>query len=238
MIVLTAHLEFHQVHTKTQAGLACLATALNAGPHPWLPTCGASCLQCSTHSSLPRCLPCLQAQFYQDFPPKDAQSPAHSAFEADLADYLAQLHLPQPAADEAQALVRRHDFSAARAALVASVPGHHSGPNLTAYGHKKLGVLLSWEAWPARFAGTPIVAQSCCFGNVMKDGYLADELFYSLSGITSGSGGNVSGGPGMGQQLAVVWPTVKEVRQSLEGWYAGRHLGAGEWERGARREGG
>ena len=120
----------------------------------------------------------------------------------------------------------------------ASVPGHHSGPNLTAYGHKKLGVLLSWETWPARFVGTPIVAQSCCFGNVVKDGYLADELFYSLSGITSGSGGNVSGGPGMGQQLTVVWPTVKEVRQSLEGWYAGRHLGAGERETEGRREGG
>ena len=45
-----------------------------------------------------------------------------------------------------QELVRRHDFSAARAVLVASVPGSHGGELAAAYGHKRLAALLGREA--------------------------------------------------------------------------------------------
>lgn len=68
-----------------------------------------------------------------------------------------------------------------------------------------------------------------------EDGYLEHELLPSLAGITPGGGGDVGGGPGLGQ-LSVVWPTVDEVQQSVEGWYAGRNLERGEPGRGAAME--
>ncbi|EFN56535.1 hypothetical protein CHLNCDRAFT_144174 [Chlorella variabilis] len=94
-----------------------------------------------------------QAVFFQDFPPKqDGTSPPGSDFETSLARYLAALQLPGEEAKHAQAgwhwpeLVRRHDFSAARAVLVASVPGSHGGELAAAYGHKRLAALLGREA--------------------------------------------------------------------------------------------
>ena len=50
-----------------------------------------------------------------------------SSFGAALADYLAALRLPAQAAEHARALVREHDFSSARAHLIPSVPGYHTG---------------------------------------------------------------------------------------------------------------
>ena len=58
---------------------------------------------------------------------QDAESPQRSAFGNALADYLAKLRLPPADAAYAAALVARHDFSSARAALLPSVPGSHSG---------------------------------------------------------------------------------------------------------------
>lgn len=40
-------------------------------------------------------------------------------------------------------LVARHDLSSARAHLVASVPGRHSGRSLHAYGHMRVRALLA-----------------------------------------------------------------------------------------------
>jgi hypothetical protein len=42
-----------------------------------------------------------------------------------------------------RAVLAAHDFSSARAAIVASVPGWHSGTRLSAYGHMRLRALLA-----------------------------------------------------------------------------------------------
>jgi hypothetical protein len=56
------------------------------------------------------------------------------------------------------ALLAAHDFSSARAHLVASVPGSHEGRDLHAYGHLRVRELLSQVRQMSRqFAGTLFV---------------------------------------------------------------------------------
>ena len=64
-------------------------------------------------------------------------------FEVSLADYMARLQLPPAQAAHVQALIRRHDFSSARAHLVPSVPGWHKGGNCTLFSLGLAGVVTS-----------------------------------------------------------------------------------------------
>ena len=52
---------------------------------------------------------------------------AACSFEAALTDYVHALRLPLQAAKQARATIAEHDFSSARAHLIASVPGYHTG---------------------------------------------------------------------------------------------------------------
>ena len=50
-----------------------------------------------------------------------------SSFEAALTDYVNALRLPLQDAKQARAIIAEHNFSSARAHLIASVPGYHTG---------------------------------------------------------------------------------------------------------------
>jgi hypothetical protein len=65
----------------------------------------------------------------QDFPPKVAGTAAAavSGFVSCLTDYITALKLPGLWAGDVARLVAGADFSAARAALLPSVPGYHAG---------------------------------------------------------------------------------------------------------------
>ncbi|KAJ9520497.1 hypothetical protein QJQ45_000268 [Haematococcus lacustris] len=100
-----------------------------------------------------------------DFPWKDAASPSSSDFEASLTDYLAAMQLPLPVRLAARLpgrdnigdvkmwryrvakVVAQADMSSARAFLVPSVPGRHSGAALAKFGHMRLRALLRQEPW-------------------------------------------------------------------------------------------
>ena len=56
-----------------------------------------------------------------------SSSKAGSSFEAALMDYVSALRMPLQAAKQALAVIAEHDFSSARAHLIASVPGYHTG---------------------------------------------------------------------------------------------------------------
>jgi hypothetical protein len=62
----------------------------------------------------------------QDFPPK-LPGAAVCEFESCLAGYLGALQLPGLWAGDVARLVAAADFSAARAALLPSIPGYHAG---------------------------------------------------------------------------------------------------------------
>ena len=61
---------------------------------------------------------------------------AASSFEAVLTDYVRALRLPLQAAKQALAILAQHDFSSARAHLIASVPGYHTGRSEILYACK------------------------------------------------------------------------------------------------------
>ena len=160
-----------------------------------------------------------QALWFQDFPPKDAASPPSSHFETDLAAYLAELRLPVPAARHARDLLARHDFSPARGRLVGSVPGRFTGAAVHSWGHKKLQAVLNREQFPAAFRGTPVVAQFSSLGSI-KESYLR-ELTGSLTAGMAVGGQRLGAPPAGAAGLHIIWPQADEVRNSLEGWFAG-----------------
>ena len=73
-----------------------------------------------------------QGLFTQDFPLRQGAAAGASPFQVDLQQYVAALGLPPALAQQARAVIALHDFSAARAHLIASVPaqaGHHGKCN-------------------------------------------------------------------------------------------------------------
>ena len=70
---------------------------------------------------------------------QDASSPRSSDFEIELASYLTELKLDRATSQHALGLLQGHDFSSARAALVASTPGRHKGVL-----HKGAGTDVLW----------------------------------------------------------------------------------------------
>ncbi|KAL6755664.1 hypothetical protein V8C86DRAFT_204300 [Haematococcus lacustris] len=93
------------------------------------------------------CTAKTQGIWHQDFPWKDAASPSSSDFEASLTDYLAAMQLPLPWRYRVAKVVAQADMSSARAFLVPSVPGRHSGAALAKFGHMRLRALLRQEPW-------------------------------------------------------------------------------------------
>jgi tyrosyl-DNA phosphodiesterase 1 len=134
-----------------------------------------------------------QGVFAQDFPRKGPGSAPSSDFEVALASYLATLQLPGTAGAATLAAVRDHDFSSARAALVASTPGRHVGEALHMQGHMRVRRLLRGEAFPDAFAGAPIACQFSSLGSLTEQ-WLRDEFGASLSaGRISGAAPSTSG---------------------------------------------
>lgn len=66
-------------------------------------------------------------------PPPAARHMAAGHYCAPL-PALQELRLPAPQGRSVMQLLQRHDFSSARAALLGSVPGRHSGAVLHAWG--------------------------------------------------------------------------------------------------------
>ncbi|GLC33895.1 hypothetical protein PLESTB_000815500 [Pleodorina starrii] len=191
-----------------------------------------------------------------------AGAPASSSFERDLAAYFRALALPSAMAGPVFEAIAAHDFSHARGALVASVPGYHRGTAaVQSYGHMRLRRLLERVPLPAGFQGSSdgavtsaaapppaaaaaaaansspaasegLIIQCSSMGSFDQE-WLVDEMGASLAAhrrpqgqqrqpSSSSPPPRPSGPPGYGPlPLAVVWPTVEEVRNSIEGWNAG-----------------
>ncbi|CAD5123083.1 DgyrCDS11459 [Dimorphilus gyrociliatus] len=135
-------------------------------------------------------------------------------FRKDLIDYLTAYNHPK--LRSWIEMIKTHDFSDCRVHLVASVPGRHTDISKDKWGHLKLRKLLkqvepSCKQWP-------IVGQFSSIGSLgaKSEDWLCSEWLSSLST--------------MGQtlveksQLRLVFPSVDNVRLSLEGYPAGGSL--------------
>lgn len=167
-----------------------------------------------------------QGLWMQDFPWKDKNSLSkESLFENDLIDYLNALKWPGFNIDHPvignvtinASFFKKFDYSSAMVRLIASVPGYHTGSNLKKWGHMKMRSVLEDCIFDKEFCKAPLVYQFSSLGS-LDEKWLA-EFGSSLSaGVTSDKSPLGIGKP------RIIWPTVEDVRCSLEGYRAGNAI--------------
>ncbi|KAM7506215.1 hypothetical protein LguiB_005119 [Lonicera macranthoides] len=164
-----------------------------------------------------------QGLWMQDFPWKDQSGSSKvSGFESDLIDYLSALKLLEfnaslPGRGNFKinaSFFKKFDYSSATVRLIASVPGYHSGANLKKWGHMKLRSVLQECIFDKEFKKSPLIYQFSSLGSL-------DEKWMSEFAFSMSSGVSEDRMPlGLGEPL-IIWPTVEDVRCSLEGYAAG-----------------
>ncbi|CAM0906127.1 unnamed protein product [Alopecurus aequalis] len=164
-----------------------------------------------------------QGLWMQDFPWKDANDiNTNISFENDLVDYLRALKWPEfrlnlPVAGDVNinaAFFRKFDYSSSTVRLIGSVPGYHVGPNIKKWGHMKLRTVLEECIFDKLFCKSPLIYQFSSLGSL-------DEKWMSEFACSLSAGKAEDGSPlGIGKPL-IVWPTVEDVRCSIEGYAAG-----------------
>ncbi|TVU38611.1 hypothetical protein EJB05_11995 [Eragrostis curvula] len=164
-----------------------------------------------------------QGLWMQDFPWKDTKDINKKVpFENDLVEYLGALKWPEfrvnlPVAGDVSinaAFFRKFDYSSSMVRLIGSVPGYHRGNNIKKWGHMKLRTVLEECLFEKQFCKSPLIYQFSSLGSL--DEKWMNEFAYSLSAGKSDDGTPL----GIGKPL-IVWPTVEDVRCSIEGYAAG-----------------
>ncbi|AES78905.2 putative phosphodiesterase I [Medicago truncatula] len=164
-----------------------------------------------------------QGLWMQDFPWKDQNSPSKgSRFENDLVEYLSALKWPEFSVNLPSlgnfsicpSFFKKFDYSDAMVRLIASVPGYHSGNGLKKWGHMKLRSVLQECTFDKEFKKSPLVYQFSSLGSLDEKWMV--ELASSMSAGLSEDKVPL----GMGEPQ-IIWPTVEEVRCSIEGYAAG-----------------
>lgn len=167
-----------------------------------------------------------QGLWMQDFPWKDQNGSSKGCgFETDLIDYLSALKWPEFSVNLPDlgkfsinsSFFKKFDYSNATVRLIASVPGYHSGPNLKKWGHMKLRTVLQDCVFDKEFQKSPLVYQFSSLGSL-------DEKWMAELASSMSSGVSEDKKPlGLGEPL-IIWPTVEDVRCSLEGYGAGNAI--------------
>ncbi|CAN1319058.1 Tyrosyl-DNA phosphodiesterase 1, partial [Linum perenne] len=164
-----------------------------------------------------------QGLWMQDFPWKDEKNGDRGCgFEGDLVDYLGALKWPEFTASLPSvgsfkinaSFFKKFDYTDARVRLIASVPGYHTGPNMKKWGHLKLKAILQECVFDKEFKSSPLIYQFSSLGSL--DEKWMTELATSMSsGVTEDKQPLGLGVP------RIIWPTVEDVRCSIEGYAAG-----------------
>ncbi|BHF67002.1 tyrosyl-DNA phosphodiesterase 1 [Sparganum proliferum] len=104
-------------------------------------------------------------------------------------------------------LIRKHDFRSIKVYLIGSVPGRHKGADLHAFGHLKLAKVLANVQAPRNW---PLIGQFSSIGSLGSEPtkWLTTQWSTSLAG--RGARG-----------IRLIYPSVDNVRNSLEGYQAG-----------------
>ncbi|NXU75277.1 TYDP1 phosphodiesterase, partial [Oreotrochilus melanogaster] len=142
-------------------------------------------------------------------------------FKSDLVSYLMAYN--SPALKEWIDLIQEHDLSETRVYLLGSTPGRYQGSDREKWGHLRLRKLLKDHASSiAAQESWPVVGQFSSIGSMGADGskWLCSEFQDSLVAAGS-SGANLLK---CDVPIHLVYPTVNDVRQSLEGYPAGGSL--------------
>eukprot|EP01060_Flectonema_neradi_P024625 TRINITY_DN33541_c0_g1_i1.p1 TRINITY_DN33541_c0_g1~~TRINITY_DN33541_c0_g1_i1.p1 ORF type:complete len:556 (+),score=60.12 TRINITY_DN33541_c0_g1_i1:37-1704(+) len=136
-----------------------------------------------------------QGIWWQDFP--FGKYECESGFGHDLIDYISKCDSECWVLRE----LRKVNFSNSTVDLVPSVPGRHSGKNITKYGHMRLRQVVKNDS----VVSNTTILQCSSLGSLTA-GWMS-EFCTSLATPQ--------------KNVKMVWPTVDEVRRSLEGYNAG-----------------
>ncbi|XP_062245748.1 tyrosyl-DNA phosphodiesterase 1 [Platichthys flesus] len=139
-------------------------------------------------------------------------------FKRDLLEYLASYRVPE--LEEWIQRIKEHDLSETRVYLVGSTPGRYVGENMERWGHLRLRKLLHDHAEPIPGEEQwPVIGQFSSIGSMGLDKtkWLAGEFQRTLT--TLGKSSLRSDTP-----VHLVFPSVDDVRTSLEGYPAGGSL--------------
>ncbi|KAK6932362.1 Tyrosyl-DNA phosphodiesterase I [Dillenia turbinata] len=168
-----------------------------------------------------------QGLWMQDFPwKKDQSNPGKGCgFETDLVDYLSALKWPEfmvnlPSHGTFKinpSFFKNFDYSSAAVRLIASVPGYHIGQNLNKWGHMKLRNVLQECTFDKEFQESSLVYQFSSLGS-LDDKWMAELASSMSSGFSEDKTPLGLGNP------QIIWPTVEDVRCSLEGYAAGNAI--------------
>ncbi|XP_071344269.1 tyrosyl-DNA phosphodiesterase 1 isoform X2 [Trachinotus anak] len=139
-------------------------------------------------------------------------------FKRDLLDYLASYRAPE--LEEWIQRIKEHDLSETRVYLVGSTPGRYVGSDMERWGHLRLRKLLYDHTEPIPGEERwPLIGQFSSIGSMGLDKtkWLAGEFLRTLT--TLGKSSLRSDPP-----MHLLYPSVEDVRTSLEGYPAGGSL--------------
>ncbi|KAL5463369.1 hypothetical protein EMCRGX_G032262 [Ephydatia muelleri] len=149
--------------------------------------------------------------------PKEPSGP--STFQKDLLDYLTAYG--GTGLDVWKQHIREHNMDAARVHLIASVPGAHTSSSMHQWGHMKLRKVLSQHGPPASRVDKDwtVIGQFSSVGSLgtSSSQWLCSEWLTSLSACREAKLLGARSFP----QLQLIFPSVENVRSSLEGYMAG-----------------
>jgi tyrosyl-DNA phosphodiesterase-1 len=163
--------------------------------------------------------------------PPNSRHKATSQFEDDLVSYIDSYRYTGEQMWESSSLkrhtladqIRLHDFSCARGILIPSIPGRHNVQRAE-FGYLKLNRVISHHIGkPQRGDNVsntkqkgPLIAQCSSLGSLTQKW---------LNEFTSSLGGNearhLDSTKLDSSKLKIVWPTVDEIRDSVEGYLGG-----------------
>eukprot|EP00977_Amphora_coffeiformis_P026032 scaffold23831_cov180-Amphora_coffeaeformis.AAC.2 len=169
-----------------------------------------------------------QGLYLQDFPLKsDEVKKETCVFENTLLDYLDTYRYTEPRVwgkgeelDFLRGVIRRYDYSSANVVLLPCTPGLHHLDAKELRGHLKVRQAIAQytEPYPATDPGRPVVCQFSSMGSVSEK-YLR-ELQSSMD--TRRARQPLSTTKDLSPiQIKLVYPTVNEIRTSIEGYRGG-----------------
>ncbi|KAJ6661835.1 hypothetical protein lerEdw1_013006 [Lerista edwardsae] len=146
---------------------------------------------------------------------------SHTNFKSDLINYLMAYN--SPTLNEWIDIIRKHDLSETRVYLLGSTPGRYQGNAKEQWGHLRLRKLLKEHATQVPSEDSwPVIGQFSSIGSMGADQskWLCSEFRDSFAAL--GNGTKALGSHNV--PIHLVYPTVDNVRQSLEGYPAGGSL--------------
>uniref|UniRef100_A0A915CUV0 Tyrosyl-DNA phosphodiesterase n=1 Tax=Ditylenchus dipsaci TaxID=166011 RepID=A0A915CUV0_9BILA len=150
------------------------------------------------------------------------ESARPSKFQGDLLEYLERAYSKSSPSHDLVSYwisrIKQADFGHIKDRIVASVPGRYTSGLINHFGHMKLRKLLSEKFTAGELDSLKShIGQFSSIGSLgsLPQAWLCDEFLSSLSGKK----GLINP-----KFLKLVYPTVENVRNSLEGWSAGNSL--------------